>query len=375
MKSILFIMSSLEIGGAERILCDILNKIDYSKYDVDLLLCTRTGQLLECLNSKIHLISIHEPKICILRRVYRKLIFSLGMGDKYEYAMANRVCKSRYDTIVSFCQGPAHKLHSLIVDKSFNNVSWIHSDLSVSNWGLKYFDNDLSKQEDAYNMMNRLVFVSKDARLKFNTLFNIRENIKQDVIYNFVDKQSIVKKSNDGCPEKKKGFLFVSVGRLVQAKRFDRLIDAAKELKNRDYDFSIWIVGGGPLYQELEDRIRSNEVDNIVSLLGLKGNPYPYLGKADCFVLSSQQEGFSIVIAEAFALSKPVISTRVTGPSEILQDGEYGVLVDEDIIEITNAMEKMMIDSQIRKDYSERGQKRLLDFNPEQIMEKIYSVI
>ena len=147
-----------------------------------------------------------------------------------------------------------------------------------------------------------------------------------------------------------------------------------KILKEKGYDFEVWILGDGPLRQKLEDRNNASGTSDIVLFHGMQKNPYPFLQLADCFVLTSQQEGFSLVIGESFALSKPVISTNITGPTEILEDSKYGIVVEQDIMQIANAMERMMTEEDTRKHYSEAGEKRLDFISPEKIMKQIYEI-
>lgn len=375
MKSILFIIHSMPIGGAEKVLVDYLDQFDYNNYSIDLLLYTGEGDLLSVINKNVRVLSMHPHNSSFISTWIRRIYKLFNVSDYYEKRIINKITRNRYDTIISFCQGLAHKIHSLILDRSDNNISWIHSDLTVSNWGVLYFDNSLQKQQKAYNSMSKLVFVSNQAKKTFNQLFSIDAKIEQHTIYNIINEPLIKEKSLEPLGVTKKVFTFINIGRLIEAKRQDRLINAATVLRKKGYDFEIWIIGDGPLRKKLEAMVIDNSLQENVKILGLKSNPYPYLAKADCFVLTSQQEGFAIVLGEAFALSKPVISTKITGPSEILNDNRYGLIVEQDVDEIAKAMETMMFDDEIRMHYSKIGQERLSDFAPKRIIEQLYSIL
>lgn len=86
-------------------------------------------------------------------------------------------------------------------------------------------------------------------------------------------------------------------------------------------------------YWELVRRRPESEITRRIAfrkeihLLGFQENPYPYIRKADVFVLTSDMEGFSLVVCEALCLGVPVISTAVTGPVELLSD-QYGIITE-----------------------------------------------
>lgn len=374
-KRILFIMHSMPIGGAEKVLCDILDKFDYEQYDISLLLYEKSGELLADVNNKVKLLWIKQPSnrtlySRIIARIYRYLSIDIYLNKR----KINAICESKYDSIISFCQGTAHWIHTYLLNRSDNNISWIHSDLSVYNWGIAYFNNDIKRQECAYNQMNKLVFVSNDSCIAFNKVFKINKTIEQHVVYNFVNKNRIRELSKQENIAKHE-FVFCNIGRLIVAKRQDRLIAAAHILKEEGFRFCIWIIGTGPLENILNSLIDDYKLHDCVQLIGSKKNPYPYLLNSDCFILTSQQEGFSIVIGEAFALGKPVISTKTSGPCELIGNNEYGVLVEQDVDAIANAMRRIIVDTDYRNYLSEQSLKRSSHFLADRIMSSIFHIL
>lgn len=376
-KKVLITMHSMPIGGAERILCDILQRLDYNVYDITLLLYNNVGELLNSVPRQVTVKSLYGvPRYSLYRRIREKLFGCLGlrrMIDKYKLL---KIVDSRYDTIISFCHGHAHMMHNMIVDRSSNNISWIHSDLSVGNWGLAFFGNDIKKQEAAYNKMNTIVYVSNDAKSAFHKVFNLSSSVKEKVIYNFVNYDNIRKNSLEPLSDiKKQKFTFITVGRLIGAKNQDRLIIASELLKRKGYDFECWIVGDGYLKKSLSMMISEKHLHDVVKLLGGKSNPYKYVNQSDCFVLTSHQEGFSIVIVEAFCLGKPVISMKSSGPAELLEASKYGILIQQDVDELVDAMERMMLDKKLYKHYSEMALMRASDFNGNETMNHIEELL
>lgn len=378
MKKILFIMHSMPIGGAEKVLVDILDNFDYLQYELHLLLYVNEGEMLSKINRNVKQMFLFRPsKRNLYTRIKSKCIQVFRLVSKRERYYTNKVVKEKYDCIVSFCQGPAHKIHTFLLKQAPLHLSWIHSDLSKENWGKLFFDNDLKKQEAAYNLMNRLIFVSNGAKDAFNNVFKVSPSIEQEIIYNFVDISSIQSHSLDFIVEKPQDrFLFVNSGRLVSQKKQIRLIEVADILRREDYEFEIWILGDGPLQKFLLDKINEYDIADYVKLLGSKSNPYPYVKAADAFVLSSSQEGFPIVVCEALALGKPVVATKVVGPIEMLgANSEYGLLVDESIDSIAEGMRKFMQNANIRNYYSKRSLERSTILKKNKAMSEIYNAL
>lgn len=377
MKKLLFTIHSMPIGGAEKVLLDILDNMDYDRYQVDLLLYTHEGENLSRIPEQVNVLWAFKPqKRNLINRIYNKILNTTGLIDSVERHKTRKAIGNRtYDSIISFCQGPGHKLHTFLKDKAPNHISWIHNDLSKENWGKLFFANDIKKQEKAYGFMNTIVHVSEGVKTSFNATFNIPDNVKQQVILNIVDVADIIKKSKDEIGiTKPDSFLFINSGRLVSQKKQIRLVEAAALLRSQNKTFKIWILGEGPLRTQLESRINELDLNDYVELKGAVLNPYPYIATSDCFVLTSSQEGFSIVVCEALSLGKPVISTKVVGPTELLDNSKYGILVDEDVRQIADTMKAIMENDELRKKYSEASLRRAEQFDVQTTMSEIYSI-
>lgn len=121
--------------------------------------------------------------------------------------------------------------------------------------------------------------------------------------------------------------VIIGVGRLTYQKDFETLIKAFFYV-NKKLDSRLLIMGQGELKKQLEELSINLGIREKIDFLGFKKNPYPYLKKADLFVLSSRWEGSPNALVEALALGTPVVSTDCeTGPREILKNGELGPLV------------------------------------------------
>ena len=126
----------------------------------------------------------------------------------------------------------------------------------------------------------------------------------------------------------KKTIKFVSSGRMVRQKRFDRAILAAKELKSMGVDFYWFIIGDGELFSDMSEMIVSEKLEDCVFLTGGLKNPFPVVNACDIFVLTSDFEAHPMVANEALILGKPVISTDFESASEVVVH-EYNGLISK----------------------------------------------
>ena len=137
--------------------------------------------------------------------------------------------------------------------------------------------------------------------------------------------------------------VFLSVGRLVQAKDFMTLLRAFHRVSS-SRPARLIILGEGPQRKLLESFVRETGMTEKVSLPGWVSNPYAYMRRASVFVVSSRYEGLSLVLIEALACGCPAVSTDCpSGPAEILCNGEFGPLVPVgDDAALAAAMEHML---------------------------------
>ena len=104
---------------------------------------------------------------------------------------------------------------------------------------------------------------------------------------------------------------FLCVGRLEPEKRFDRAIDALFEVRKKGHDAGLTIVGAGSLERSLKERVRGLRLDNYVEFAGWQNDITQYLKTADCLLVTSEYEGYGMVIVEALSAGVPVFSTDV----------------------------------------------------------------
>jgi glycosyltransferase involved in cell wall biosynthesis len=148
-------------------------------------------------------------------------------------------------------------------------------------------------------------------------------------VYNGINVDRFAEKSGTDrlrCGQLRPGRrLVLSVGRLVPEKNQAALLRAFALIEAQHRDTDLWLVGEGPLRADLEALRAELGLDGRVCLVGKRDDVPALMRGADLLVLSSQVEGFGLVVAEAMASGTPVVATNVGGVSEVMQD--HGILV------------------------------------------------
>jgi glycosyltransferase involved in cell wall biosynthesis len=169
----------------------------------------------------------------------------------------------------------------------------------------------------------------------------------------------------------KKGHVIVGMGRLVEQKGFDLLLEAFSRVAERHSDWTLRILGEGPLKNRLCAHATELKIVQRVEFTGALTDPFPVLREADLFVFSSRFEGFGNALCEAMACGLPVISFDCpSGPSDIVRPGVDGVLVPAgDVNALAEAMDRLMGDSQLRLRLGSRALEVVSRFGINRILE------
>lgn len=375
-KKILFIIPALSGGGAEKVLVDILKNFDYKVYTITLLLEYREGVYLNDIPNNIRVLALHRQNTIWFERLHRVLralrCYSFFHELVYKHMLLKLLKEEYFDTIISFMEGSAVKFHSYVLNRSENNLSWVHIDLKVKHWSLDFFQNK-TEEFEIYQKMDKIVFVSEDAKRKFLELYAIKPE-KCKVLYNLIDKSLIQQLAISNNVVKKK-FTICMVGRLNPQKRYDRALKVAKLLKNGEYAFDLCIIGEGNQKEALTTMSHEYEIDDCVHFMGFKKNPYPYMRNADIYLNTSEAEGYPLVICEALCLGLVIVATDISGASEILHSSEYGLLVSEKEEEIYNGLKRLMDDVNLRREYRAKALQRAETFDVHATMAQIYELL
>lgn len=325
-RKVLFVIESLAGGGAEKVLSVLIKHFDYNKYEVTVCPIVNEGIYCEDVRKQVtHYKPIISYKGSSLSRLWNRIKYKLV----YSYLPLSWVYKwfvpQGHDVEIAFCEGFLTKLLSHANSKA-KKIAWVHTDLKDNPWPIKSgIYQDLEEERNAYRNFHRIVCVSQSAHQSFCDLYGFED--KTITICNPIDVNDIWSKvGHKKCEE---GTVrLISVGRLVPQKGYDRLLKVVKRLHDNGYLVDLLILGEGSERETLEKYVESHDMQSYVALPGFSENPYQEMSESDLFVCSSRAEGFSLVIAEAMVLGIPVVSTYCSGPNELLQEGKFGMLVE-----------------------------------------------
>jgi len=316
MKKIIFGITNLNIGGAERVLVDIANELT-SLYDITIFTLYPKGEFAKELNPKIKLISMFNTTYDNLSKLTKlKLSFSL-INKKLRKKIYDKYLNHKYDIEIAFLEGPITWIFST-PSASFK-IAWIHNDIESVFQKDKQHTQKQKLNKECYQMYQKLIFVSQDNLTKFQNYFPTN-TISKQVIYNYLNSSTVIKKAtlNKVTEINPHTLSFVQVSRLVNQKGLDRLIKVHSELLKNGFNHNIYIIGDGPLKDKLQQKIATLKVGKTFHLLGSQNNPYPYIKAANYFLLSSYYEGYGMVLVEAKILNKYIIITDTAAREALL---------------------------------------------------------
>lgn len=196
-----------------------------------------------------------------------------------------------------------------------------------------------------YGRSDRIICSTKAMQYRMTEAFPKCEG-KTQVIFNPFDIQELLEKGNDPVDD----YIFsshtiVSHGRLHEVKNLPRLIKAFFLVRQRVSDAQLLLIGDGPMREKLWGLVSQYGLEESVTFLGARKNPFAYLEKSTLFVLSSHFEGFPNALVEGM-LFLPVVSVDcLSGPREILSEGAFnastsGVEIADYGILVANAKEE-----------------------------------
>ena len=194
-----------------------------------------------------------------------------------------------------------------------------------------------------YKQFDRIVCVSNQVAESFQRRFGPYSNIS--TVHNPIPTTEVIENSFLAPPHHHHGdrIELVSVGSLFPVKGFDRLINAcAQAVASGSPPFHLSILGDGPMYAELKDQIDTYGLSDVITLVGFVSNPYPYIKAASWLICSSRTEAFPLVIGESIILGVPVLGTRCAGVCEWLENGCYGLIVENSTAGLLNGLQQIL---------------------------------
>ena len=204
----------------------------------------------------------------------------------------------------------------------FNLIT--RSNSSPSGWNKNYFKNLIFKF--LFKIPKKIIVNSVDFKKEIDKKFNINSKL----IYNPLNINEIKKKSNSKLKlsfYKNTKIKAINIARFTDQKDHMTLLKSISNAIKKKINIKILILGYGSNKNMMENFIRKNKLSENIKILNFQKNPYKFLKSSNLFILSSFYEGLPNVLLEAISLKKFIISSNCpTGPREILQNGEFGML-------------------------------------------------
>ena len=366
-QKMLIIGITMAAAGSEKsFLSFARHAIDYDQYEVDLLLAKKTGDFLSQIPKNIRVLEMgKEGEIFLINRdnaariIARRYLlknplraFSLlphiikrktaKTAAEKDFASNRMWCEllkkmpawdTEYDVALAYW-GDHTMFYMCDKVKAKKKIAWLH------------FDYASPPREDAlylhyFSKCDKVVTVSKkiEASLK-QALPEIADKVM--TMENIIDAEDILQRASEPCDlaDDFQGIRLLTVGRICHQKGYDMAIPAIARLVSEKHDIKWYIIGDGEAIdkENLHARIRQYGLQDRVSFLGIRQNPYPYMKACDIYLQPSRHEGKPIAVEEAKILQKPIVVTdyfsareQMAGYpiyeiAEISEDGIYGGL-------------------------------------------------
>ena len=375
-QKLLFIMDTFPLGGISKSLLALLNELDYSKYEIDMLLMRQEGIFVPMIPRQVTLLPEPLPMEFrdphpknLLRNLLRlpfhewlkwagfsmKCCFARIVGGLHRHIQVMDTwlghntpsVNKHYDAAIAYQGGRC--IYYLVekIDAKVK-IGYVHTDYKMSE-----VDYMLKPTDKCYfPRLSAIVTISQKCKQSLIEEFPEIAN-KINVIENICSPRLIRSLANDPIHDYDEGLdvgvRIVTMGRFdIQVKGIDIAIEAAKILKAEDVKFRWYFVGDGNQRPEVEKLISDNALQEDFILLGAKANPYPYIRQCDIYVQPSRYEGKSVALDEVKALQKPVVVTNFSTVYDQFIDGKTALICEMTPTDVANKIKRLIEDKALR---------------------------
>ncbi len=331
-----YVTTSLQVGGAERVLYDLATRLDRRRFEPSVIALQPMGPIGEALQIAevpVEALGIRSPRQALLLARLAPLIRRTRPHIVHTHLFHANVV-GRLAARIAGVPRVVSSVHIMERERAWH--PWLEAVTSP--------------------LVDVEVCVGASVR-EFMADAGVPEG-KLAVIENGVDLAGVDRAPatpRDEVPVPDGVPFLLTVARLHAQKGLDVLLQAASLLRKRPFR---WVVAGeGRERDALLSEARRLHVDDVVRLPGFRADAIGLMKACDVFVLPSRWEGLPIVLLEAMAAGRPVIATRVGGNTDLVVDGETGLLVPpEDPAALAAAIERLLADPALSARIAARGQ-------------------
>lgn len=394
-KKILFVIPSLDAGGGEKSLINLLNALDYSRVEVEVRLFSKRGLFLDLVPpgvsvteiggnyrffsqgiaaSAIHLLSRFALGVFVNRLLFAARNWwhsNKAVAEQRTWANKKAVIDrdpEQYDLVVAFVEKSSVYY---VVDKvlAHRKIAWIHTNYTSS--GL-----DPAFDRHYFEQCDFLVTVSDECRQSLIDNFPMLSG-RIHVLENIVSPgtvRALAAASVADASFSDDGDIIVTVARLSPEKGIDIALEACRILVQDRPRLRWYIIGDGPQRTELGELIANSGLEDNFVLLGLRANPYPYIESATLYVQPSRYEGKSIAVEEAKILAKPIVVTGFDTAKDQITPEVDGVISGRSAHELAADIARVLDDAALREKLS-LHLKDVHSDKSQQIVQQFYSFL
>ena len=366
MVKILFLIHDLGQGGAEKVLVNLVNNMDTTKFDISVTALFGGGVNEQFLAPHVHYRTVF-PKSFPGNSHLMKLLSPRQL---------HRLCvRERYDIEVSYLEGPSARVISGCDAPDTKLVCWIHSMFRNKKGAFGSF-RSRDEAQWCYDRFHRIIAVSQFVRGDFCDYLQYTKDC--DVLYNTVESGKILALAEEPVseiPDDGKYHL-VAVGTLKPSKGYERLLSVIGRLKKDGVPVCLYILGIGPQEQKLKEYVQANGLTESVVFLGYETNPYRYVAKCDLFVCASFAEGFSTAATEALIVGTPVCTVEVSGMKEMLgENNEWGIVTESSEDALYEGIRDLLDHPEKLAHYKEKAAQRGKWFSTEETVRAVEEML
>lgn len=352
------VIASLGQGGAERTASALANAWAQQGHNVTLITLVRDDVPAFALYPAVVL-----RQLKVRSGVTHNILHGLFRQFRSVRVLRRALRESEPDLVISFMDIP--NVLTILAARGFPAPVVITEHIHPAHYHIGWHWQALRRL--VYHRADNLVCVSRPLLEWFLARTQVRGRVIPNPVAlpltNSVSSKRVEKDSN--------GHVVLGMGRLVEQKGFDLLLAAFARIAERHPDWSLKILGGGPLLGQLQAQAQNLGLQGRVEFTGALADPFPVMRAADLFVFSSRFEGFGNALCEAMACGLPAISFDCpSGPSDIIRPGVDGVLVPaQDVAALAESMDRLMSDEPERLKLAARAPEVLSRFGMPKILE------
>ena len=358
MINLVFVNTDMKIGGIEKALLSMIHSLNPQEYRIHVLLFKEEGGFMPLLSDAAsfptslypHNVEIHHIRPEKLKESYirggvfsllRGLLYRFRLRSIHNYKKSNNFQKSIMLT-TKLCRLPSDVPCDVLISFSqmYYPFFWVSMQKGIVPKVLfihqSWYDEDYIKLLHAYiHRYQKVICVSEAAKQYIDSKFpQCASNTL--VVHNLLCPEQIKSLSVQPVDKELSHFSLLTIARLRVEKGCQFIPMILRRILDTGIKVYWYIIGGGPLYQELKTALEKMGLQQYLIMLGEKENPYPYLRMSDVYVQPSIHEGYGIAVQEAKILCKPIVATDIPAFKELIDSGVNGTLAELKLQTVTN---------------------------------------